>query len=398
MEAGNRILAKGVSVSNDMHRTRLNNNDVIIGASGSGKSTGYVIPNIRQNSDSMIIADTKNSLYRNLHRGLEAKGYTVRVLDFVNPQKSCPYNPLAYIRSNPKTGKWKEQEIMSIAGMMIPTRCKRDPFWEESARMVLASLIAFVKEALPVEEQNMVSVARLSKMLNDTEMIEAMFIHLEEEEPDSFAVRKFKSYREVMFTSKKTWCCILQYLNKALALYDFAEISTLYGKPATLKLEELGQRKIALFVNVSDTDRTFDVLVNAFYTQVFRSLCAEADRNSDGRLQVPVRIILDDFATNVVIPDFEKTVSVIRSRNLSVSIILQSISQLETLYTKPQAVTILNGCDHMVYLGGQDISTAEYISTKANQPVENVLNMELHDAYIFERGAKPRKVEKMAVY
>lgn len=131
MEAGNRILAKGVSVSNDMHRTRLNNNDVIIGASGSGKSTGYVIPNIRQNSDSMIIADAKNSLYRNLHRGLEAKGYTVRVLDFVNPQKSCPYNPLAYIRSNPKTGKWKEQDIMSIAGMMIPTRCKRDPFWED---------------------------------------------------------------------------------------------------------------------------------------------------------------------------------------------------------------------------------------------------------------------------
>ena len=152
---------------------------------------------------------------------------------------------------------------------------------------------------------------------------------------------------------------------------------------------------MALFVNVSDMDRSFDRLVNVFYTQAIQQLCREADRNPDGRLKVPVRIILDDFATNVVIPDFDKIILVIRSRELSVSVILQSISQLETLYTPAQAMTILNGCDHMLYLGGQDVDTADYISIKANKPIENILNMGLGDAYLFERGAKPRKVEKL---
>ena len=187
-------------------------------------------------------------------------------------------------------------------------------------------------------------------------------------------------------------------MNKALALYDFAEISTLYGKPTTLKLEELGQRKIALFVNVSDTDRTFDRLINVFYAQAFHELCKEADSRRNGRLKVPVRIFLDDFATNVYIPDFDKIISNIRSRDISVSVILQSISQLETLYSPEQAVTILNGCDHMLYLGGQDVETAGYISEKANVPMERILDMGLDDAYLFERGSAPRKVNKVNLY
>lgn len=398
MEAEGRILAKEIMISNDMRMTRLNNNDVVIGASGSGKSSGYVIPNIRQHSESLIIADTKGCLYQQMHKELEAEGYLVKVLDFVNPRKSCPYNPLDYIRMDKHTGKWKEQDIVSIAEVLLPTKSREDPFWEESARMVLTSLIAFVKEALPTKEQNMESVAKLAKMLNDAELAEVLFTQLEEEEPDSFAVRKFRLYREVMLTAKRTWYCILQNLNVALSMYDFAEIHNIYGKRTTFRLEELGKSKAALFVNVSDTDRSLDRLVNMFYTQVIQSLCKEADRNTDGRLKVPVRIILDDFANNVVIPDFDKIISVIRSRELSVSIILQSISQLETLYTQPQAVTILNGCDHMVYLGGQDIETAEYISTKANQPIEDILNMGLDEAYLFERGSEPRKVEKMTIY
>ena len=398
MEEDNRIHAKEIIVSNDMRKTRLNNNDVIIGASGSGKSSGYVIPNIRQHSESLIIADTKGCLYKQMHKELEAEGYVVKVLDFVNPRKSCPYNPLDYIGMDEKNGKWKEQDIVSLAEVILPTRYKKDPFWEESARMVLTSLIAFVKEALPAKEQNMESVAKLAKILNDAELAQTLFSQLEGEKPDSFAVRKFRLYREVMLTAKKTWYCILQSLNVVLSIYDFADIGSIYGKSTTFRLEELGQSKAALFVNVSDTDRSLDRLVNTFYTQVIQTLCKEADRNTDGRLQMPVRIILDDFANNVVIPDFDKMISVIRSRELSVSIILQSISQLETLYTQPQAVTIVNDCDHMVYLGGQDIKTPEYISIKANRPIEDILNMGLNDAYLFERGSEPRKVEKMNIF
>lgn len=392
---GIRILAKDIQVSNDTRKTRLNNNDIIIGASGSGKSSGYVVPNIRQYSESMIIADTKGILYGKLHKELRRHGYRVRLLDFVNLDRSGCYNPLDYIGVNRKTGCCREQDVLSIANILITTQLKKDPFWEDSARMVLTSLIAFVKEALPKREQNMVSVANLAKLIYDGTAGEDIFNQLEKENPDSFAVRKFKGYRDLMHAGDRTWACVTQFLSVALKVFDFREAEMLLGGNTTFRMEQLGQKKMALFVNVSDTDRSFDRLLNVFYTQAIQQLCREADANPDGRLKVPVRIILDDFATNVVIPDFDKIISVIRSRELSVSVILQSISQLETLYTRAQAMTILNGCDHMLYLGGQDIDTADYISIKANKPIEHILNMGLDDAYLFERGAKPRKVEKL---
>ena len=135
-----------------------------------------------------------------------------------------------------------------------------------------------------------------------------------------------------------------------------------------------------------------------FYTQVFQELCADADKMPDGRLKIPVRIILDDFATNVYIPNFDKLISVIRSRDISVSIILQSISQLETLYTTAEAKTILNGCDHLLYLGGQDVDTAIYIGAKANRTVDHILQMGLQEAYLFTRGETPKKIEKYPPY
>lgn len=392
---GNRILAKDIQVSNNTRKTRLNNNDIIIGASGSGKSSGYVVPNIRQYTESMIIADTKGLLYGKLHKELRRHGYRVRLLDFVNLDRSESYNPLDYIGVNRETGACREQDVLSIANVLLATRNKNESFWEDSARMILASLIAFVKEALPKREQNMVSVAKLAKLIYDGTSGEKIFGLLEKENPGSFAVRKFKGYRDLMYAGDKTWACVAQFLSVALKEFDFREAKMLCGGETAFRLEQLGQKKVALFVNVSDMDRSFDRLVNVFYTQAIQQLCREADANPDGRLKVPVRIILDDFATNVVIPDFDKIISVIRSRELSVSVLLQSISQLETLYTPAQAMTILNGCDHMLYLGGQDVDTADYISIKANKPIEHILNMGLDDAYLFERGAKPRKVEKL---
>lgn len=388
-----RILAEHVRVVNDTWKTKINNNDLIVGASGCGKTTGYVIPNIEQCNESMIVADTKGLLYRKLNRKLKEAGYKVCVLDFVQPEKSCAYNPLDYIARNEETGKCREQDIITISQAMLPTRCTREPFWEDSARMVLTSLIAFVMEALPKEEQNMTSVTELFKLLGSKEG-RSIFDEFEAECPDSFAVKKYKSYSNV-FNADRTWGCISQFLADVLQLYDFHEIKYMYDAKSRFHIRDLGKKKMVLFVNVSDTDRAFDSLINVFYTQAIQQLCREADSNPDGRLKMPVRIILDDFATNVYIPDFDKIISVIRSREISVSLILQSLSQLETMYTPAQAKTIINGCDHLLYLGGQDVQTADYISIKANQPIEKILNMGLSDAYLFTRGEVPRKVEKI---
>jgi len=392
----NRIIAKGLTLSNDMYKTKLNNNDMVIGASGSGKSTGYVIPNIMQGNESMIIADTKSILYRQLQKRLEQAGFEVHVLDFVNLEHSCKYNPLDYIPFNKKTGRYGEKEIMTIANAMIPTRIQDDTLWEDSARLVLECLISFVLETLPGHEKNMASVTGLYKVLAGS-VGYRLFEELEAENPDSFAVRRYKSFQSIFF-AERTWGCIAQFVSDALDLYDFSDAWTMFDGTGSFQFCDMGRRKTALFVNVSDTDRTFDRLINVFYAQAFHELCKEADSRRNGRLKVPVRIFLDDFATNVYIPDFDKIISNIRSRDISVSVILQSISQLETLYSPEQAVTILNGCDHMLYLGGQDVETAGYISEKANVPMERILDMGLDDAYLFERGSAPRKVNKINLY
>lgn len=391
-----RILGKNVFVSNDARSTGLNNNDLIVGVSGSGKTGGYVIPNVERCQESMIIADTKSNLYKKLYVKLVKAGYDVHVIDFVNLDNSDAYNPLDYIKNGKVPGTLREQDILSIAAAMVPITAKNDPFWEESARTVLASLIAFVKEALPESEQNLESVNRLYKTLGcDTG--KRLFEELEAENPESFAVKKYAAYSN-LFDAEKTWACVRKFLTCALDLYDLAETKNMFNRKSAFNIRDIGSKKTAVFVNVSDTDRAFDRLANVFYTQVFHELCAAADESPGGRLKVPVRIILDDFATNIYIPNFDKIISVIRSREISVSLILQSISQLQTLYTLPQAKTIINGCDHLLYLGGTDVDTAQFIGTKANKTADTILNMKLDDAYLFSRGELPQMIEKVPPY
>lgn len=391
-----RILGKNIFVSNDCRQTGLNNNDLIVGVSGSGKTGGYVVPNLERCNESMIIADTKGNLHRKYGQMLKDEGYKVHVIDFVNLEKSESYNPLDFIRAGKKEGSFREQDYITVARALVPTRVTKDPFWEESARTVIASLIAFVKEAIPEEEQNLESALKLFKVLGTSEG-ERIFREFEVEMPDSFAVKKYMQYRKC-FEANNTWACICQFVTEALELFDLADTQELLNKKSVFQFRELGESKTAVFVNISDTDRAFDKLVNVFYTQAFQELCTAADEKENGCLDVPVRIILDDFATNVYIPDFDKIISVIRSRGISVSIILQSISQLETLYTAAQAQTIINGCDHLLYLGGQDVQTAQFISAKVNRTTDNILKMKLNDAYLFSRGESPRMIEKVPPY
>nr|MCR5165967.1 type IV secretory system conjugative DNA transfer family protein [Oscillospiraceae bacterium] len=371
-----RILGAGKSISNDTRLTGLNNNDLIIGPSGSGKTTGYVIPNIMRSESSIITADTKNTLYRMLAPGLKEKGYSVYVINFTSPKDSSSYNPLSYIPADGQ--KYDQRAVASIAHTLIPDSLdKNEKFWVISARQVLECIIGFVMEALVPKDRNMVSVIEILRLLCVQSTAGRASIPFLDEwallQPDSAAVGKYRLFKASM-TADKMWASIIQFVSSALDVFSAKEYSHMFrDRPYDFRINDLGRKKCAVFLNISDTDRSADGLVNVFYTQVMQVLCREADKMPDGRLEQPVRIILDDFASNAYIPDFDRMISVIRSREISVSVILQSLSQLEGMYTRSQSLTILNNCDHIVYLGGNDLATAEYVAARSFRTVENIL-------------------------
>lgn len=397
---GERILAKNFSVSNNTRATDLNNNDLIIGPSGAGKTGGYVIPNMLSSGESLIVADTKRSLSRKYEKAMQNMGYKTYIIDFVEPEKSTvSYNPFDYIRRD-KNGKPNEMDIETITAALAPLQTKDDPFWDISARNVLGTLIGFNLEVFAPEEQNLSAVTELYRiMLAQTPSSEGVS-YLEEHlinHPDSYASKQYRLFKNVM-GAERTWGCISQFLTNAVRMFDIDGISSLFNGKNKINIPDISHEKSVVFLNISDSDHAFDKLVNLFYTQALQALIAEADRSSETRLEIPVRMILDDFATNVVIPNFDKIISVIRSRDIAVSIIVQSLSQLNSMYTKPQADTIINNCDHVVYLGGSDFDTASYVSSRANKSKETVLSMPLDKAYIMERGKQGLLLDKIKPY
>ena len=196
------------------------------------------------------------------------------------------------------------------------------------------------------------------------------------------------------------WSSINEFVNRGLEPYIFRESDYIFSRNPSenVDLKSLGRNKTVLFLNVSDTDRTYDNAINILYAQLLHLLCEEADAQPDGRLQIPVRIVMDDFATNAVIPHFDSIISVIRSREISVSLILQSLTQLETMYGRSRAVTIINNCDHILFLGTQDEETARFIGLKAGRVPESILTMPRDKAYIITSYAATQLVDKIAPY
>ena len=389
---GYRILAEGQTVSNDTWATGLNNNDVIIGPSGAGKSRGYVKPNLLQGSESILITDPKGSLRQEVGPVLERSGYRVREIDLADCLASpWGYNPLDYVRHDDQRDAYREQDIMTIAACLVPLS-SHEQFWDLSARMLLEALIGYVLECLPDEEHDLYTVSRLLQEMGG-KSFDYLFSELEQIAPGCFPVSRYRMFR-LAKNADKMFSSILGILAANLSPYTFDGTRALFQNSRKIIFPDLGQEKTAVFLTVSDTDRAMDGLANLFYTQALQSLCAAADKSPGHRLAVPVRFILDDFAANTCIPDFDKTVSVVRSREISVSVILQSLSQLEALYGHAKALTILNNCDHFLYLGGQDVETATFVSKKANRPVSDILNMPLDSAWLFTRGSAPRQVRK----
>lgn len=394
-----RILAKEIFADNNTWATGLNNNDLIIGPAGAGKTRGYVTPNILHTQENLVIADTKGNLRKKYGGHLEKRGYTVMHLDFTDVAATpFGYNPLSYIRKYPDSeysregDDYNEQDIKKVAQAICPIQSSKDPFWDVAAQMYLEAIILFVMNQLPEEQHDLCEAYTFLANMN-TEELENM---VEEEiitNPNSAFSRKIRMIRQNT-RAEKMDASIKGILAQHLDVVAYSGVKRMFRMEPQVDLDAFLHGKTALFLSVSDSDRSQDILINLFYTQALQYLMAAADRLPDSRLPIPVRFILDDFSTNTVIPDFDKIISVIRSREIYVSLIVQSLSQLEGLYDHARAQTIINNCDHCLYLGGADTQTARYFAEKFNCQVSTVLNLPLDSLFIFTRGSEPRRAQK----
>lgn len=395
---GQRVIAGDFVVSNDTRATGLNNNDLVIGPSGSGKTGGYVVPNLVSPTGSMIVADMKGNLSKKYSAHLRSLGYEVHVIDFDNPTYSTiGWDPFDFVGYNARQLRYDESKLATIARALWPDSISSDAYWDRATRTFLTALFAVSLDCDAPMEVSILSALKYYPQFTTSEDL-AKWNEWMESHRNSVGMRRMVSARTGGGLSEKTWGSVVMLAGEALAPLDFPAVRRMMGKRKHLRFADLGHAPTVLFLQMSDTDRSRDALISLFYTQALQELCEEADRQEGSALPVPVRLLLDDFATNVCISDFDKVISVIRSRGISVSLMLQSLSQLDTLYTEPQAATILNNCDHILYLGGHDAKSVEYVAQRCGKSAVDVFTMPRGKAILLESGRMGFEVDKPQPY
>ena len=310
-------------------------------------------------------------------------------------------DPEVFRRDNEEILKYldcdKKIEDKKIAATIMPMLDTSNPFWEKSATRYLTMLIAYVMESLPEEEHSMISVVDLHS--SGTSVVDSMLGEFACLHKESLAARLYFQITAT-YNADRMRASIAEFVNEALEPFNYREFRRIFAgsKEECFDIARLGQEKTILFLNTSDSDYSFGVLSDLFNAQALNILIESADKQEDGRLSVPVRIMLDDFAASSKIQDFESIISIIRSRGISVSIILQSISQLNHRYDSARAATILNNCDHILYLGGHDLETAQLISNHINKPLNSVLCLPIDQAILISQGSSAKYVPKAVPY
>ena len=349
-----------------------NKNVLVVGGSGSGKTRFWLKPNLLQCHSSYVVTDPKGSIVVECGNALLKNGYKLKILNTINFKKSMHYNPFAYVHS--------EKDILKlVTTLMTNTKGEGsggDPFWEKSERLLLTALIAYLHYEAPVEEQNF---ATLLEMLNTMQVLEddeeyqnpvdLLFEELAKKKPNSFAGRQYKLYK---LAAGKTAKSILISCGARLAPFDIQELRdlTMYDE---LQLDTLGDKKTALFLIMSDTDSTFNFLISMVYTQLFNLLCDKADDVYGGKLPVHVRCLIDECANIGQIPNLEKLVATIRSREISACLVLQARSQLKAIY-KENADTIVGNMDSQIFLGGSEPTTLKELSEMLGKETIDAFN------------------------
>ena len=349
-----------------------NKNVLVVGGSGSGKTRFWLKPNLLQCHSSYVVTDPKGSIVVECGNALLKNGYKLKILNTINFKKSMHYNPFSYVHS--------EKDILKlVTTLMTNTKGEGsggDPFWEKSERLLLTALIAYLHYEAPVEEQNF---ATLLEMLNTMQVLEddeeyqnpvdLLFEELAKKKPNSFAGRQYKLYK---LAAGKTAKSILISCGARLAPFDIQELRdlTMYDE---LALDKLGDRKTALFLIMSDTDSTFNFLISMVYTQLFNLLCDKADDVYGGKLPIHVRCLIDECANIGQIPNLEKLVATIRSREISACLVLQARSQLKAIY-KDNADTIVGNMDSQIFLGGSEPTTLKDLSEMLGKETIDAFN------------------------
>ena len=376
--------------SSDSQKTGLNNNILVIGASGCGKTVSILEPRILETFHKSLIATvTKRRIVKMYSSLMKRRGYKVWDLNFVHPgDGNCGYDPLQHIGSY--------NDITFLARSIVlanpqKAQSNADPYWYDGAVSLLAAEISYIlitKDnptfADVLEFHNSLKFEERSGVISTN--YDRKFEQLAREDPSCFAVTCWKSFKQLPV---RTASCIFSVLNTAIDSVFTPELKEMFRMEKMVDFEELASEKTVLFITTSPVNSSLNSFISSFYGTVFKDLFEYAEEQPDGKLPVPVDVLADDFATGCPVHMFEQYVSIFREKGLSVTAIIQSESQLGSLYGRDKATTIINNCDTIVFMGSMDLETVRSISARANRPLEDVLYMPIGSEIIFRRGMKP---------
>lgn len=386
------ILAQGCTYSCDSTQTGLNNNQIIVGGSGSGKTMSITEPCLlNTHHRNLIVTATKARIVHKYKPLLEDRGYRVEILDFSNLQNcTVGYDPLKFVRT--------QEDVTFLARSIIMADPRKkgnthmDPYWDEAAISLLSALIGLVQLRDGEHRPSFADVVRQCQRLrvnysssNIRTNLDLDFQGLEFRQPGNPASANWESFCHL---PPRTAACVTGMLNTSISHLFNAELLDMMGLPMQVDIQQLAQEKTVLFVITSPVNPALSSLVSLFYATAMKELFEFAERRGGG-LPIPVHMICDDFATGAPIPDFAQYISIMREAGLSVTLLCQSESQLESVYSPAEATTIINNCDSYVFTGGMDLQTARNVSLRLNMPVDEVLSMPLGTFAVFRRGAVP---------
>ena len=386
------ILGEGIAYTTDSNITGLNNNVIVCGSSGCGKTLSVIEPRlINTYNPSLVVTVTKRRIVDKDTDVFTERGYNVLDLNFSDPvHSSAAYDPLAYIKSAESCA-----DISFLAQSIVKANHRHqsnaDPYWDEAATSLLSALIAYV---LIIEDKpSFADVLKLNDTLNIIESgsriettLDSKFELLAKLDPHSFAVSCWNSFKVLPV---KTASCVYGTLNTTLDNVFSADIRRMIARKKKIDFEKLASEKTILFVTSSTVNPAINTLVNMFYSQMFKQLFEFSDKIPSGKLPLPVSILCDDFATGSQILNFPEYISIMREKQISVCLLLQSESQLEHMYGYDSSITIQNNCDTDLYLGGMDLRTCRNVSQRLNSPLDEILYMPLGQEIIFRRGSRP---------
>ncbi len=384
------ILGVNVVYSTDCSQTGLNNNVLVCGASGCGKTMSITEARLLETFHSCMIATvTKRRIVEKYKPVFRRRGYIVEDLNFINPSESdVAYDPLEYINSY--------ADIRFLAESIVKAdpqkdKSNADPYWDHAAISLLSAEIAYI--LMTEENPTFIDVLELHDRITFEERsdrietsLDTLFDILEKTNPGSFAVSCWKSFRQLPI---RTASCVFGTLNTTIDTIFSPELRMMIAQKKNVDFEKLASQKTVLFISTSAVNPALHNFINMFYAQAFKQLFEFAESRSSGRLPIPVHVLCDDFATGSRILNFPEFISIFREKGISVTLLVQSESQIESMYSPEDATTIINNCDTYLYMGGMDLTTAKHISERLNAPLEDVLYMPVGQEFIFRRGQKP---------